>query len=208
MGARNRSGLQRQRLAYEAARIMAEQGITEFEHARRKAAERARVSDRRTWPSNEEIQQALVQRLRLFQREKQDAEIRQLRNQALEAMRAFARFNPRLVGPVLAGTADSAGGVRLHLFADNPEEIALTLIEQRIPWQQREIALRFSGGTRHQHPALTFVAGETPFELIILPLAAERNPPLDAVSERPERGADIRGLERLLGEDASAGAPL
>ena len=207
MSARTRSGLQRLRLAHEAARIMAEQGITEFERARRKAAKRAGAGDRRTWPSNEEIQQALVQRLRLFQPGKRDADLRQLRNQALEAMRAFSRFNPRLVGPVLAGTGDSANGVRLHLFADSPEEIALTLIEQSIPWQQREIALRFAGGVRHQHPALTFVAGETPFELVILPVAAERNPPLDAVSERPERGADIRGLERLLDEGASSDAP-
>ena len=43
-----------------------------------------------------------------------------------------------------------------------------------------------------------FVAGETPIELIVLPRQALRNPPLDPVTERPERGADIAELERLI----------
>lgn len=60
MGVRNRSHVQRQRLAYEAARIMVDQGVREFDRARCKAAERAGIGDRRLWPKNEEIQEALL----------------------------------------------------------------------------------------------------------------------------------------------------
>lgn len=198
MSGRNRSNVRRQRLAYEAARIMVEQGVQEFDRARRKAAERAGIGNKRYWPNNEEIQDALLQQRRLFQGERQEQELRRLREQALAAMRFFVDFAPRLVGPVLAGSADSAQGVCLHLYTDNPEDVVFSLLEQNIPWQEREGVLRYGGAVRRAHPVFAFFAGEIPFELVVLPVAARRNPPLDPVSERPEKGAGAAELERLL----------
>jgi len=199
MSGRNRSNPIRQRLAYEAARIMAEQGVREFDRARRKAAERAGIGNKRDWPNNQEIQEALLQQRRLFQGERQERELRRLREQALAAMHSFADFVPRLVGPVLSGSADGDQVVSLHLFTDNPEDVVFSLLERRIPWQEREGVLRYGGGVRRAHPVFSFFAGETAFELVVLPLGAQRNPPLDPVSERPERGVGAEEVERLLG---------
>jgi hypothetical protein len=201
MAQRNRSGAQRQRLAYEAARIMADQGVVDFDRARRKAAERAGVSNKRFWPNNEEIQEALLAHRRLFQGKRQVTELRHLRRQALAAMRNFSRFRPRLVGPVLTGAGDTNQGVRLYLFAENAEDVVLDLLNRGIPWQEKGEILRFGGGVRRAHPILAFVAGETPFELVVLPPGALRNPPLDPVSERPEKGVDAQVLTRLLDSD-------
>lgn len=183
---------------------MVDQGLGEFDRARRKAAERAGIGNRRFWPSNEEIQEALLQQRRLFQGERQAEELQHLRRQALAAMRSFADFDPRLVGPVLAGSADGTQGVSLHLFTDSPEEVVLSLLQQRIPWQERESLLRYGGGVRRAHPVFAFFAGDTPFELVVLPLGARRNPPLDPVSERPEKGAAMPEVERLLTGPADA----
>gem|GEM_PF-4742373 len=79
MSGRNRSNIRRQRLAYEAARIMVDQGIRGFGHARRKAAERAGIDDRRLWPKNGEIQAALLQQQRLFQGAQRESELTGLR---------------------------------------------------------------------------------------------------------------------------------
>mgnify|MGYP001822313679 CR=1 FL=1 len=207
MSQRNRSQARRQRLAYEAARIMEEQGVGEFDRARRKAAERAGVGNKRDWPNNEEIQEALLAHRRLFQGERKAAELRRLREQALAAMRNFSRFHPRLVGPVLSGTAAVSQGVRLLLFADSPEDVVLDLLDQGIPWQEREVTLRFGGGVRRVHPVFAFVAGEIPFELIVLPTGALRSPPLDPVSERPEKGADADDVRGLLDSMPAEGLP-
>ena len=208
MSQRNRSNPRRHQRAYDAARILDEQGGGEFDRARRKAAERAGVANKRFWPSNEEIQDALLAQRRLFQCERQTAELHRLRKQALAAMHNFSRFMPRLVGPVLTGAAGRSGGVRLHLFAENPEDVVFALLEQAIPWHERERTLRFGGGVRRVLPVFTFVAGETAFELVILPLAGIRNPPLDSVSERPEKGADAAEVARLLEAATSDDAPL
>lgn len=181
---------------------MMDQGVHELDRARRKAAERAGVGDKRCWPNNEEIHEALVQRQRLLQGDRQERELRGLLGQALAAMRTFAAFAPRLVGPVLSGSADASQGVRLHLFTDNTEEVVILLLDQQIPWLEREGVLRYGGGVRRTHPVFSFFAGETPFELLVLPVDAQRNPPLSSLSERPDRGADAAEVKRLLGDSS------
>jgi hypothetical protein len=90
----------------------------------------------------------------------------------------------------------------LHLFTDTPEEVAFTLLDRGIPWQDRVATLRFGGDSRRSHPMHVFFAGKTRFEVIILPLSARANPPLDPISERPERGAGTKQVARLLGNDS------
>ena len=175
-----------------------------MERARRKAAQRIGVKDRRCWPDNSEIEQALQQQNRLFHAERQQQTLAELRARALAAMRAFSLFDPRLVGQTVTGTATRAQGVQLHLFADDPAEIVLLLLERGIPWQERDVQFRYAGGPPQAHPVLTFVAGEVPIELIVLPRRAQRNPPLNPVSERPERGLGEREVERLIEESAQA----
>jgi hypothetical protein len=198
MSGRSRSSAQRQRLAYEAARIMIEQNLDEFDRARHKAAQRTGVGDRRRWPNNEEIQEALLQQCRLFHGKRQMTELRHLREQALAAMRTFADFAPRLVGSVLHGTGGRSQGVRLHVFADNPEDLVLALFDQGVPWKQRDETLRYGGATRRLHPVFKFVAGDVPFELVVLPRSAMRDPPVDPVSERPQKGAGPAELAELI----------
>jgi len=83
MTGRKRSNAHCRRLAYEAARIMADQGIRGFDRARRKAAERVGIEDRWLWPGNREIQEALLQQQHLFQGAEQESALTSLRRQAL-----------------------------------------------------------------------------------------------------------------------------
>lgn len=203
MSATDRAKGARQRLAYEAARIMVEQGLADFDRARRKAAARTGILDRRSWPSNEAIQEALSTQRRLFRDQGHVRGMERLRRDAVEAMRSFQAFSPHLIGPVVDGTGPVELGIQLYLFAERPEEVVFRLLERQIPWQERERGFRYRGGERRSHPVFRFFAGATPVELIVLPRTALRNPPLDPVSEQPDRGIDLQALERLLdqGED-------
>jgi hypothetical protein len=202
MPARDRSNPLRQRLAYEAARIMVEQDSVDYERPRRTAADRTGILDRRHWPSNEAIQEAVLTQRRLFEGPDHGDELEQMRTSALRAMQSLEQFSPHLVGGALDGTGHIEHGIQIYLFAEHPEEVVFELLDQRIPWQERERTLRYAGGERRAHPSFRFVAGDLRVELITLPRSALRNPPLDPVTERPSRGLDIAGLERLLdGED-------
>ncbi len=199
----------RQRLAYEAARIMDAEQISEFEHARRKAAERMGINNKRLWPDNEEIQQRLVEQRRLFGGESHRQAQRALLEQALAAMDLFAAFHPRLVGPALAGTATRQQGLDLQVFADSPEEIIWTLIDRHIPWSSNQGQFRYSGNRRVEHQMMHFLAGSMPVRILVLPDKARRDPPIDPVSNRPERGASRQDIEnRLAGDPPSGDWPL
>ena len=43
------------------------------------------------------------------------------RSIALSAMEILSPFSPRLVGPVLHGTAAANSAINLHVFSDTPE---------------------------------------------------------------------------------------
>ena len=57
---------------------------------------------------------------------------------ALRAMRYLREFDPRLVGPVLTGTATEHSDVQLHLFADRPEAVTLKLLDRGVPHEVTE----------------------------------------------------------------------
>jgi hypothetical protein len=205
-GIQNRCLQERRRLAYESARILADHGQGEFDRARRKAAARLGITDKRCWPDNEEINDALVEQQRLFEPDL-DADLERLRRHALQAMREFADFRPRLVGPALRGTATRANGIDLRLFADSPEEVLIALMDRRIPWRQREVSWRYANGGVQAHPVFEFIAGDIAVHLQVLPWQDQRQPPLDPVSERPERGIDAEELAGLLDEVPPGAAP-
>ncbi len=188
----------RQRIAFEAARILVDQGSHDFTSARRKAAERLGCTDRRQLPDHTEIELALREYQRLFRNERQSAELLRLRRLAEEAMEAMAIFSPRLVGPVLEGTADAHSKVQLHLFADAPEQIALFLMDRHIPHQLDENTLRYRGGTVQNCPVYRFRAGETAMELTVFPSTGLRQSPLGPLDGQPQRRASLAQLRELL----------
>lgn len=186
----------------EAARLLAQGEAAGFDDARRKAVARLGVS-LRTLPDNAAIEQALVQYRALFQADDQTAQLHHLRQTALQAMRLLARFEPRLVGPVLAGTAPPHSPVHLHLFADTPESVALFLLDHHIPCEHGERRVRYTPDGWETLPLYRFVAGDTTLELTVFPAQGLRRRPLSPVDNRPMPRADAAAVEHLLDAPAS-----
>ena len=196
--------LQRNRLrvAQEAARLMSEHGIRDFHHAKLKAAERLGILDAQALPRNLEIEQALREHQRLFQADSQPQLLLRRRTAAIEAMKFLARFEPRLVGAVLEGTADAHSAVCLHVFSDDPDAVELYLSEHGVPVESQIRRLRYGRDEQPEHPVLLFAADELPFDLTVLPRNALRQPPLDRTDDRPMRRAALAQVEMLLNEEA------
>lgn len=191
-------------LAQACARIMTEEGVKDFLVAKRKAAQRLGISNRQAMPSNSEIELALIEYQRLFRADTQGHHVRVLRQAAAEAMRFFARFRPRLVGAVLAGTAGSDADVHLHLFAETAEEVVLFLIGHDIPFETGARRLRLANGEHASFPTYAFAAGEIGIDITVFPLDAEREAPRSPVDGRPMHRAGLRELEALLAAGAEA----
>jgi hypothetical protein len=193
-----RADLLRQAVAEEAARIMREQGVADFLLAKRKAADRLGVTDASILPRNTEIEAALHAHQRLFGADRHEADIAALRRSALEAMRLMADFHPRLVGPVLAGTASPHSEINLHLFSESPEAVSLRLEERGVPHEVLERRLRLERDRTVSYPALRFVAGRQTVDAVVFPLDGIRQAPPSPVDGRPMRRASATEVEALL----------
>lgn len=172
----------RTRIAQEAARMMHEQGIRDFLLAKRKAAHRLGIVDRNALPANQEIAAELAAQQRLFGGAAHHDNLRAMRELALRAMDLLQRFNPRLVGPVLGGTATRHSDISLHVFAATPEEVAFMLIEHGVRYSTGDRRVRSANGEHASYPTFVFEAGGVAIEAIVFPEQGVREAPLCPVS--------------------------
>lgn len=198
--AQDRMQRNRLRVAQEAARLMTEHGIRDFHHAKLKAAERLGVHDAQALPRNNEIEEALREHQRIFHADSQPRLLQERREAAVEAMRFLHQFEPRLVGAVLDGTADSHSAVCLHAFSDNPDDVILFLREQGVPVETQTRYLRVTRDEQAEYPVLLFAADGLPFDITVMPRDALRQPPLDRIDEKPMRRASLSTVETLLAD--------
>lgn len=194
----------RHRLAHEAARLMAESGIRDFHQAKLKAAQRLGIFDDASLPRNREIEDALREYQRLFQRDNVEG-LRLRREAALRALEFFAEFSPRLVGPVLEGTADARSPVALHLHCDDPDAIARFLAQHHVPAEARSRRVRLDRERSLDLPVWLFSAEDFTFDLTVLPHDVLRQAPLSGIDEKPMRRASAAQLRQVLADEEIAG---
>src|SRR5713226_350936 len=194
-----RSDNLRRALAQEAARIMAEHGIRDFLIAKRKAAERMGVTDvAAVLPRNVEIEDALAEYQRLFGGEAHVESLHAQRRAALNAMLYLEEFEPRLVGPVLSGTATEHSDVQLHLFTDTAESVALKLMDRRVPYEVTEKRVKMNAERVLAYPGVRFEIDDFEIEATVFPTDGIRQAPVSPVDGKPMRRANTFEVEALL----------
>ncbi|HWS78859.1 MAG TPA: hypothetical protein VN205_10855 [Thermomonas sp.] len=191
----------RQHLAFEAARLMAEGGIRDYHQAKLKAAQRLGISDDASLPRNREIEDALREYQRLFLGSDQPNELRRRREAALRALEFFRDFEPRLVGPVLDGTADANAAVALHVHDDDPDALSRWLDQHGVPAESRSRHLRLDREREGDFPVWLFSAEDLSFDVTVLPADVLRQAPLSGIDGKPMRRASTAQLRALLAED-------
>jgi hypothetical protein len=195
----------RRALAQEAARLMFEHGVDDYGFAKRKAAERLGAGEYAVLPRNSEIDAALAEYQRLFAADTHASTLAGQRRAALEAMALLRDFEPRLVGPVLSGTATPHQEISLHLFCDTAEAVTLRLLEGRIPYRVAEHRVKMNAERVLQCPALQFSVADYVVDATVFPRDGIRQAPLSPTDGRPMRRAAAGEVEGLLGETPRTG---
>jgi hypothetical protein len=188
-----RRDLMREQLAQQAAKLMAEDGITDHAFAKRKAAKQLGASDTQHLPSNQEIDEALHSYRALYQHDSHPDILYQLREEALAAMRLLEPFHPYLTGSVLSGTAGEHSDINLMLYSDDEKAVLLFLLKHNFEFEDGEWIVRISG---HEETVPSYtLTGETGTQthIIVLPENA-----IHSGSRHPETHADIAAVEALL----------
>ena len=196
----NRPHQGRAEVAAEAARILATEGQLNYHAAKKKAAERCGVSSRSALPGNTEVEEALKQYQMLYGGEAHRENLEHLRHTAVRAMQILEKFQPRLVGPVLEGTAGTYSRVALHLFAETHEQIVLHFFEHGVPFQQEQRQIRWHKGQQHMLQLIIFDLMDREVEAAIFELHGIRQAPPSPVDGKPQRRATLPEVQLLLNE--------
>jgi hypothetical protein len=192
----------RARIAAAAARIMAEDGIDDFALAKRKAARSLGAAETEALPANDEIEAELMAYLALYQAEEHPQRIAELREVALDAMRALAHFHPYLTGPVLKGTAGPYAEIDLQLFPESAKDVELFLLERGIAFATQE-GRRYSGDRAHAVSVFTLTWRDHALRLSVFDPRDERVALKTSQAGRVMQRAGIAELMTLL-RDAAA----
>jgi predicted nucleotidyltransferase len=185
--------LMREQLAHQAARLMAENGITDHAFAKRKAAKQLGAPDTQHLPSNQEVDQALRSFRALFQQEHHPVVLSQLREQALAVMRLLEPFHPYLTGSVLDGSAGEQSDINLTVYSDDAKAVMMFLLKHKVEFESSEWRTQLMGRIQTL-PSFT-LQNETglPVHVAVLPENARHNG-----SRKPDTHADIAAVTKLL----------
>lgn len=134
----------RAQIAELAARLMAEHGLRDYAVAKRKAARQLGLPEGHGMPSNEEIDAALAERQALFQPEGQGNMLSDLREQAREVMRVFARFDPALTGAAVSGVVSEHSLIELEITQDASKDFEQFLVNREIAYKVQDRAGRMA----------------------------------------------------------------
>lgn len=192
----------RNRIAAQAARLMAEGGSDDFALAKRKAARQLGAPDSQSLPGNEEIEAELRIYRQLYQGDAHAALILNLRRKALAAMRFFEKYDPYLTGGVLKGSAGVNSVINVQLFAANEKELELFLLNRAIPFEVTEES-HFRRGSEGRASVLRLNWEGTPLHLALYEPNVLHASPRSAASTAPLERAGIPAIERLIEAGAS-----
>lgn len=200
MGRQKNSGSERARqvVAQEAARIIVGHGIRDYRLAKQKAADRLGVAGRGSLPGNAEIEAAVAEHLQIFGRESHADHLRLLRIAALSAMELLVSFTPRLVGPVLVGTADQNSAVNLHLFADSPEAVAMELAGMGVSYRPYERRLKSRRNRVETFAGFEFHHSNSAIQVTVFPIDGIRQAPISPIDGKPMKRVDSAAVQQLL----------
>lgn len=188
----------RQRVAQEAARIIVDHGIRDYRLAKQKAADRLGIIGRGALPGNTEIEAAVAEHLKIFGRESHAAHLRLMRVAALSAMELLAGFTPRLVGPVLVGTADENSAVNLHVFADSAEAVAMELSYMGISYRPYERRLKSRRNQVDTFAGFEFHHSNSAIQATVFPIDGIRQAPMSPIDGKPMKRVASDVVQQLL----------
>ena len=196
----------RQMIAQQAARMMAEDGISDYAYAKKKAGRQVGTVDNSVLPSNAEIEEELKLYNALFLSDEQPENLRTLRKSALFTMQLLEKFNPHLTGAVLDDTAGFGSETHIHLFADSLKDVEMFLLNKDIPFETNEKSYRVmndgkrdkKGDNRKKVPVFTLEMESGLIKLSVFEVDDMRVATKRATDGGNAERADIESVKAML----------
>ena len=122
-------------IAARAAEIIMEEGIDDYQYAKKKAVRYLDLDSLDSLPSNDEIDKALIEYGLIFQNEIDISTIFKIKEEALKIMGLFSNFKPFFLSQITEGLDPKYPTININLFTDNIKEIEYVLLNNNINFE-------------------------------------------------------------------------
>ena len=177
-------------IANKAAEIIMEEGITDYQYAKKKAVRYLDLDTVDLLPSNDEIDKALLDYRLIFKAELDIELVKTIKTEALRIMKFFESFNPYFVTQLSEGLLPKYPIIQINLFSDNMKEVEYILLNNNIPFETNDFNIsekRTKKQSLKKIPLILIERGNVPVELKIFePHDQKRN---------KKNLMDMRGLD-------------
>jgi predicted nucleotidyltransferase len=192
----------RGQIALLAARMMYSREESEYFTAKRKAARQLGVEYRfhpGDLPSNAEIRDQIATLANLYEGDRRQDNLLDMRLEALRLMRLLDAFHPRLIGSVLTGHVRKGSDIDLHVFSNHLAAITAVLEDEQLQYsveKKRVIKHNEERTFTHIH-----VSDRYSFELTLYPIDKINYPFKSSITGRLIERASIAELEQFLRQE-------
>lgn len=199
----------RERIAFEAARLLFDRQESDYLPAKRKAARSLGARFRpRDLPSTREIRDQLERIADVVSSDNVIADRRSMLLLSLRILRRLTLYQPELIVDLADGPIDADSSVRIDIFANDPQKVLVLLAEDGIAGELQPV--RSGGAADHATYSPIELATEIPAKLRVFPASAFSDRPMNVPRltvndvenalrvDDPESDidAEIEGLER------------
>ena len=189
----------REALAQEAAKIIATEGVRDYQQAKRKACERLGNSNHGSLPSNFEIERAVSSFQNTFLLN-HDVILSELRKIALIVMHWLRDYSPYLVGSVLEGSASANTPISIHVSSDVIEEVLNVLKDYDVDTKIEEQRIKL-GKESILLPTILFCYEHCEVVVTVFTLRQQHQLPKSKTTNRGIQRANIKNVEKLINQN-------
>ncbi len=184
-------------IASKAAEIIMEEGINDYQYAKKKAVRYLDLDASDILPSNDEIDKALINYRLIFTAEIDIDLVKILKTEALAIMAFFADFNPYFVTQIFEGLLPKYPIIQINLFSDNMKEIEYVLLNNNIPFATKDFNIsekRTKKQSVKKIPIILIERGSIPIELKIFEAHDQK---INRKNLMNKRGLDFKQLSNF-----------
>ena len=128
-------------IANKAAEIIMEEGVDDYQYAKKKAVKYLDVNNLDTLPSNDEIDKALLEYGSIFQNEIDLDAICKIKEEALKIMKLFDRFSPFFLSQITEGLVPKYPIININIYTDSMKEIEYVLLNNNLNFEIKDFSI-------------------------------------------------------------------
>ncbi len=187
-----------QELLHTAARLVVDEGM-EYGPAKKRALKLLGWAGQVALPTNEALEDAVLEHLELFCADTQPRELAALREIALVWMRRLQPHQPLLTGAVWRGTATRLSDIYIDLFADDSKMVEIDLINKGVAFSSQDASDHRGDRIPRLvvHLAVAALQRHVAIHLTLRDPIEQRGSLLADVKGRPMRG-HLQAVEKLV----------